>query len=332
MQIFREISMRTTLDRWSEICHEQFGYNAEEVHPIHSCVIGGKRHYIHAPDLKRTHPEYFRKLTHFAKKNNILLKEDQRDETTKQTHCRRRKLLPIMFLAFNLASEPLLAEKSKTKQTLHLFSSEHHETPAKASTHFEQGSSLHIPVDETESIRLERILLNHFRANGTEPESIFADIKELADYYSVHKEAAGLLTALDKQDWKLVYAPHTFQTNISGSRLNVDEVVLYFDPRSGAKLKFYDKCDIKKPFCVASPADALLHELLHAHTILLDTNTFIAQGGLNTHMYPAEHERKTILKENVLYKSMSLRDKRPRPIRSEHTGRHVLVSCVTCVE
>ena len=323
--------MQTTLDRWSEICHDQCGYDSDEVQPIHSCIIGGSPHFVHAPSLEATHPQYFAKLQEFASKNQIKLKADQRSEKNKNSQCRRKKLLPIMFLAFNLAAEPLLADKKQTKHSLKLFSNHIHEHSV-TEIHNEKDNYQHLPVNEAQSVRIERILLSHFKANGKEPETIFSDIKQLADYYSVHKEAADLISALENQDWKLAYAPFTYQTNIVGTRLNVDDVTVYFDPRSGAKLKFYDKCDEKKPFCVASPADALLHELLHVHTVLLETDKFIAQGGLGRHIYPAEHERQTILKENVLYKSMSLRDNRPRPIRSEHTGRHVLVSCVTCID
>ena len=300
------------------------------MHPVHSCVIQGKRHYIHAPTLEKEDPEYFNKLKTFASKNGIKLKADQRTQTDSRPDSRRRKLLPIIFLAFGVNTELSFADEQRMSVSI-----VNEDTPIKneiMDTSVSVQQYADIPINQDASNRIEKVLLKHYAENKGDPDSIKKDIKELAGYYSKHPEALNLLESLEDLNWKIRYAPHTFQTNVAGTRLRINEVTIYFDPRSGAKLKFYDKCSSKRPFCVASPADALLHELLHVQTILLDTKSFIAQGGLNFHMYPAEHERQTILKENVLYKSMSMRDHKPRPIRSEHTGRHVLVSCVTCIE
>lgn len=181
------------------------------------------------------------------------------------------------------------------------------------------------------SRNLEQILLNHMDYPGQFPSEILEDIRILAVYYAHHPEAVRLIESIADSEWKLKYAAHTFRTNIRGSRMSVKKVEVFFDPRSAAKLKFYDGCEEHKRFCIASPADALLHELLHVQTITNDVKAFIGQGGLDTKGYPIEHERLTIMKENVLYRSMTQMDDQPRPLRSEHNGRHVLVSCVTCV-
>ena len=334
--------MKTTLDIWDETCHKLFpslsSKKENALHPIHSCIIDGKPCYVHAPNLEKDDPGYYKKLASFAAKNGIRLKADQRSANETRPNCRRRKLLPILFLTFGVSSELAFAEDNhQVNSTLGLIRHDihNHENVLSIGGSDSNKADQHLKnayPNKVISAKIERILLEHFAPTANTPKSILDDIEQLADYYSSHPEATKLIESLDKLDWKLSYAPHTFQTNIQGSRLQIHDVTVYFDPRSGAKLKFYDKCSSKTPFCVASPADALLHELLHAQTALLDTNTFIAQGGLNGHSYPIEHERHTILKENVLYKSMSRRDHKPRPIRSEHTGRHVLVSCVTCVD
>ncbi len=329
----KKMTEKTTLDSWSDICQNfvERGNGIEElVHPIHTCVIDGQRHYVHAPNLDVKHPTYFKRLCRFAQKHGIKLKADRRGSNTTETRCRRKKLLPIIFLALGTSANVAIAEN---KTSLKLFS-----TPA-ADVASREERSPEVQLDSTSldfrsehSRKIKNILKAHFSPGEDDPENIEGEFELLSQYYAKHPEAMSLIDSISNASWQLKYAPHTFQTDVSGSRLNVEKVTVYFDPRSGAKLKFYDKCSEKKPFCVASPADALLHELLHVQTIVNDTATFIAQGGLGQHVYPVEHERLTILKENILYKRMTKRDHVHRPIRSEHSGRHVLVSCVTCYE
>ncbi|VUD66194.1 hypothetical protein TDB9533_03527 [Thalassocella blandensis] len=322
--------MKTTLDLWYEACndwHTNEGVKNCSTHPIHSCLIEGQHHFIHAPHLPNTDPEYFFQLEHFAASHNINLKPDRRSQAENSHSCRRKKLLPIIFLTLGVAMESVYAKQAPQPQ---------YHTGAEEiiiNTQQEKILSLkNLTEDTAESRIIENILRDHYVSQAEDPATLVRDLKNLARYYSQHPEAAKLINALSMSDWELKYAPHTFQTDVSGTRLSVNKITIYFDPRSGAKLKFYNKCASKKPYCVASPADALLHEFLHVHSIINDINRFIADGGMGSHIYPAEHERQTILKENVLYKAMSQRDKQPRPIRSEHSGRHVLVSCVTCLK
>ena len=326
--------MKTTLDLWYQICrawHAQEGILHGSTHPIHSCLIKGKRHFIYSPTLPDIDPEFYQHLKNYAEQHDIQLQADRRALGDRRHSCRRKKLLPIIFLTLGVAMEPCLAKQALSHQT----QQQQHEGAEEHAINSQQEKILSqkIEVEDTaESQIIERILRDHYVSQAQDPPSIPRDLKNLARYYSRHPEAAKLINALSMSEWDLKYAPHTFQTDISGTRLSVNKITIYFDPRSGAKLKFYDKCEAKTPFCVASPADALLHEFLHAHSVLNDINRFIADGGLSSHIYPAEHERQTILKENVLYKAMSRRDNKPRPIRSEHSGRHVLVSCVTCLK
>ena len=169
------------------------------------------------------------------------------------------------------------------------------------------------------------------------PESSTNDILQdelhtLSDYYSQFPEVARLIHRLSDKPWQLIYSADNYQTVIQGRNFGVEKATVLFDPKSAAKLKFYKKCVEKKPFCRASPADALLHELLHLDAVFSKPDQFIAQGGMSNFNYPYEHERQIILEENKLYKAMSMRDRLPRPQRNDHHGRHILVACITCLE
>ncbi|MFL0809033.1 MAG: hypothetical protein K6L76_01330 [Agarilytica sp.] len=343
------MSRRTTLDAWTEICHSLHPNRSEKssVHPIHSCVISGVRHYVHAPSLSDSDPSYFQRLLNYAKQHHIVLKADRREIRQEPIQGRRKRLLPIMFLAFGMNTGAVFADTDESASpfehiqpmsnvSLAMISPqvdvqtrEDLDIPGKPQ---EKTALAPVDFDKETSLRLQAILSSHLVSQDDDPDTINGDITLIANYYAAHPEATKLLDSIADKEWKLSYAPHTFQTDIKGSRINIEKVHVYFDPRSAAKLKFYDRCSDKAPFCVASPADALLHELLHVQSVVTDTSEFISSGGLSSTLYPAEHEHDTILKENILYASMTRRDKHPRPIRSEHSGRHVLVSCVTCVD
>jgi len=322
--------MKTTLDAWTDICSQLFSsLKSRSVHPIHSCVINKRRHFIHAPELHTEDPRYYQKLKEYAKRHNAILRADRRNLEAKQNTDRRKKLLPVIFLAIGISGERSFAESVLNTNPLPQFEIAQHATRSENST---PQTINQLSSTSKLSHTIENILVSHFAPAIDDPISIASDIKRAANYYASHPEAVELIESIAEESWQLKYAPHTFQTNVTGSKLNLQEINIYFDPRSTAQLKFYDRCSTKTPFCIASPADALLHELLHVQATLKNEKVFIAQGGLPHYMYRAEHERLTILKENILYMAMSIRDKKPRPIRSEYSGRHVLVSCVTCID
>jgi hypothetical protein len=113
--------------------------------------------------------------------------------------------------------------------------------------------------------------------------------------------------------------------------MEVDKAVIHFNTRAAAQLLLNRQCT-DNPVCIASPADALLHELLHAHSMLVDTAQFIDEGGMNNVLYPYEHEYAVIDAERKLYASMSRRDDIKRPQRTDHTGRTVLARCPICIK
>lgn len=320
----------TLLDDWTAHCKNFFAGEPTIAHPIHPCVINNRPHYVHAPELARRDPDYYQRLKQFTDRHGIGLKPDQRQTGAGRHNCRRKKFVPIIFLAMGLLSFPALAEHVDQQLGLMAVSG----VTSDYDSDIQAAPSGRIEKWERSIVSeaIEQILLAHLDTKVDQEPDIRHDITELSIYYARFPAVVKLLTSIARADWTLRYAPHMFQTNVSGSRLEVERVEVFFDPRSGARLKFYDKCKTQKPFCIASPADALLHELLHVEMITQDTATFIQQGGLNPMSYPVEHERLIISRENHLYATMTAVDGQARPIRNEHNGRHVLVSCATCLE
>lgn len=260
------------------------------------------------------------------------------------------KWLPSIILLLSIISLPSMAEKEAAKEPLAIgyphFNSallamtKTNSPPLTAPEPFAEQATMHSKPSQSppkgENLhwhaRIEFALKNHWKPSPNDPANMAKDLAEMAAYFSRFPEVRLLIASIEHKKWQLHYAVATYETKIQGNHLNIDSVTVLFDSRSAAQFKFYRACTDKKPFCVASPADVLLHELLHVQAVVNDPDSFIAQGGMNGVMYPYEHERQTILAEKQLYQSMSAIDGHPRPLRSEHTGRHVLASCVTCLQ
>ena len=174
-------------------------------------------------------------------------------------------------------------------------------------------------------------LKKHYRQQATDPDYIEQDLKKIANYYSDHPEVMSLLDTLKNKNWELVYNEHDWVTVASGNIFQVEKAVIHFNTRSAAQLRLNNGCK-ENPICIASPADALLHELLHTHSMLVKTDEFLAQGGMSSMIYPYQHEYAVIKSERNLYAQMSQRDQTKRPHRHEHTGRIVKAHCPTCIK
>jgi hypothetical protein len=329
--------MKTILDYFSDMFSalllkkRDCGFSS---HPVHFCVIDGKRHCVYAPDLPKKDSVFFQRLVEYTSVQQCRLKADQRRHSASVNDCRRKKYLAIVILTLGMQCGAEVSADEAVSASLSLIGN-----VSGVSKLFERQKSRaeayqerNLDYDSGIARDLENILLQHYVEQPEDPVDLVKDFLKMARYYSSYKEAVSLLKAIKGKNWQLKYAPHTFQTVVHGTRLKVESAVVYFDPRSAAKLKFHNACAVKAPFCIASPADALLHEFLHIEAIFDDRHSFLAQGGMSEQLYPSDHEHQVILKENVLYRAMSAKDKKPRPIRSEHTGRHVFVSCATCTE
>jgi hypothetical protein len=191
-----------------------------------------------------------------------------------------------------------------------------------------EAAKLAAPV----TVEMLSILQKHYADKDSDPNYIQSDLKEMAAYFAQYPEASALLRALDDQSWKLTFTENTFKTDVRGNAFQVYSATIHFDSRAAAKLRSHRACDEKLGACVASPADALLHELLHAKAALLTPEEFIEQGGMNSVIYPYAHEQVVIQGENELYRSMTSVDGRLRPHRHSHSGRLAMADCVTCIK
>ncbi len=178
---------------------------------------------------------------------------------------------------------------------------------------------------------VEHVLFEHYLPGEDDPKYFKQELSNLAKYISRYPSSIQLIRALRKKAWGIRYKARSFETKITGSRMQIVSVDVYFDPRSAAQLKFHRACAKKRAHCIASPADAFLHELLHVKSVVLDPLKFLMKGGMETALYPYSYEMNIIDEENLLYRSMTKIDSQPRPIRREHYGKYTVARCVTCL-
>lgn len=182
-----------------------------------------------------------------------------------------------------------------------------------------------------ESQSISSIFLRHWRPGPDDPPTLRDDIVLMAQYFQRYPQVRSLILQLSQRPWQMQYSPKNHSSDVSGTNITVDQVRIFFDPRSAGQFRFHKVCPQKRPFCIASPADLLLHELLHAYQALLKPRDFIAQGGMATVIYPYEHEQYIIDLEQFYYRAMTDIDNHARPVRSEHFGKSVTVACAVCV-
>lgn len=180
--------------------------------------------------------------------------------------------------------------------------------------------------------RIRALLQSRYQRTKGDPSYVWNDLDKLAAYYSTFPQAVELLLSLEAKSWRLTYRKDTWMTRASGTRVSVNTVRILFDTRAAAQLRFRRNCT-GSPRCVISPADALLHELLHARKMLLEPDRFIAQGGMGGVLYPYIHEADVISAENALYAAMVKTDglERPQRPRHKHIGKMLRASCAVCI-
>jgi len=312
---------------------------------LHPCVINETPCIVYPFGLENSSPQLYQKLSHYFNAKGYALKEDQRCDSTKRTPTQdRRRWMPILLFTAsmlyeadalaNTGLEDLHANANNTGQhqiELNLIPN-NHGSHANNNVRFESVTSQKVQSLKSHTATvLYKILQEHYVKQPTDPKFVQSDLKQMANYYTRFPEVISLLTSLKDKEWTLSYDENTWSTVASGSALQIDKAVIHFNTRSAAKLKLQNSCK-ENPVCIASPADALLHELLHTHSMLIKTTEFIEQGGMNRFRYPFKHEYAVIEAEKTLYASMSKKDGIKRPQRNEHTGRKVIASCVTCIK
>lgn len=311
---------------------------------VHPCVINNQSYIVYPRGLEDKSPNLFARLSQYYQQQGYRLKEDQRtDKCSNKYKNQRRKWAPIFLFTASLLFESSAyadvevnlvgAESLKQHQNLELQLISN----SKIREHIKYNINPIVKTVKQTKIKsalaqsLFEILNNRYKKQKTDPEYIIDDLKEIANYYSDFSESISLIQALENKNWELSFDEHNWVTTGSGNMMQVNKAVIHFNTRSAAQLRLNNGC-ADNPICIASPADALLHELLHAHSMLVNSEEFIAQGGMNNVIYPYEHEYAVIGEERKLYASMSLQDKVKRPQRREHTGRTVKANCPTCIK
>ena len=321
---------------------------------VHPCSIDKQATLVHDRDLAFSNPDLFSDLQAYAQQEGYQLLADRREEDIEVASNRRCKWLPVFTLSLGLsvAVHADHSEQGAVENTLALFDAPLtavlEEPPVNTIDDivFEAGTKFDMEpdaplVDHAEDLPLDplaksiiEILLNHYQVAANDPHYLQGDLQNMAIYFSRYPEAVHLLTLLKGQSWTLNYQANTFETEVRGNQIQIKAVSVNFDSRAAAQLRSHKSCketDLRG-MCVASPADALLHELLHVKSALLESQQFISQGGLCSVIYPYAHEVDVIKKENELYRSMSTYDGLFRPSRHQHSGRLVASNCATCLD
>ncbi len=309
---------------------------------VHPCVINNEPYIVYPRGLEKGAPHLFSNLSSHFRKQGYRLKEDQRRENTTDKHLHnRRKWAQVILISASLLFES--AANADFEIDLHnpeALANSEVQVQLVSNTNVRQRISEQI---NTTGIQFEtivvsdiartiyEILASRYHEKDGDPAYIRNDLKKMANYYSEYPETVNLLYELKDKKWEIVFDENNWMTIAKGNIFRVTSAIVYFNTRSAAKLKLNNKCD-DNPVCIASPADAFLHELLHVHSMLLKSDEFIKQGGMNNILYPYRHEFSVIEAERTLYAAMSHQDNMKRPQRSDHIGRNVKVSCPTCIK
>jgi hypothetical protein len=313
-------------------------------------VINGDQALVHAHDLQLRNPTFYQQLQGYAKQHQYLLVADRRHQEDNEASGRRKAWLPVIVLSLGISSAMATDKPGSThtgfadhssQTVLSLFLPNEHESLAVDADlpriskpileETEDSLEYEFPASD-DSAPIEAILLDHYTSNDNDPDYILQDILQIARYLSQYPEAVAIINDLADHSWQLRYDKNTFETEVRGNSFQVQAVDIRFDSRAAAQLRNHKSCATNANACIASPADALLHELLHAKSALLETTKFIAQGGLSSVLYPYAHEYEVIKNENTLYRSMSARDGVLRPQRHAHAGKLVASSCSFCIQ
>jgi len=313
---------------------------------VQPCVINNQPYVIYPKGLQEKSPELFQQLKEYYTARHYALKEEQRQTNHGRPQRKdRRRWAPIVLFTASLlfeanASAEIQHETHNTLQNqpqtseLRLIPKEQPDgvqSQERVRSLKESATVSNTILKAGVAGEIFTLLRTHYKQQSTDPAYIIDDLKQIANYYSEFPEVIALLEPLKNKKWQLTYDENNWDTVAIGNMFQVDRSIIHFNTRSAAQLLLNLKCK-DNPVCIASPADALLHELLHAYSMLVDTSQFIAQGGMNNVLYPYRNEYAVIDAERKLYAEMSNRDEIRRPLRTDHTGRAVKASCPLCIK
>lgn len=312
---------------------------------VHPCIINNQAHIVYPRGLEEDAPQIFKQLSHHFSGLGYKLKEDQRYKTAHNSHLfKRRSWVPIILFTAGLLFESsaqadieINIDKSSSinQQQIELQLISNNGVLSNIRDQLETSSIKternNLSSQQHTTYTLFKILRTRYKKDNNDPPHIVSDLKKIADYFSHYPEVIALLNAIKDKNWVLVFDQDNWSTIASGNLFEIERAEIHINTRSAAQLRLNDSCK-DNPVCIASPADALLHELLHVHSMFNNTEKFMAQDGMNNTLYPYQHERNIIKQERELYKNMSNKDGVKRPSRLSHAGRIVRANCSTCIK
>lgn len=308
---------------------------------LHPCVIEGKASLVCLRDLSLINQQAYAKLQEIAKQYRLFLKEDKRTQDVNLGFINRRKKISLVltFCLGLIASSRMVSADELKGQINSGFVTTHLAAPNIMKAKLPSAETIleayakkkpDLKIDEQAEINIKNFLMTAYHPESGDPSYIADDIAAMAHYYSKYPDAVQLFNELQNRKVVLKFKSDNWQTQAWGNQYYIDSATIYFDTRIAAQLLDQEGCETN-PACDISPADALLHELLHAKLMLVDSQHFIETGGMLPNLYPFEHEREVIAGENRLYQEMNEQDGLSRPIRNRHTGHLFHVNCAACL-
>ncbi|WP_347986803.1 hypothetical protein [Methylomonas sp. AM2-LC] len=324
---------------------------------LHPCVIEGRAALVCQQNLSVIAPHAYAELHAIAAQYQIYLKESRRSQQIDHGgYDRRNKKLIVLTFCMNLLATSRLvtadelvthtmvaAYSSSTNSSMQLvnaigsdgkavISLRHAALPtAQQVLEVYEKDKMTMQSDPQAERVIKNFLIGSYQAEANDPTYIDQDLTEIAHYYAEYPAVIQLLEQFQEKKVILKFKANNWQTQAWGTENQVNSVTVYFDTRIGAERLLNDANCNANPACSIAPADALLHELLHAKLMLLESQHFIEGGGMLQTLYPFEHEREVIDRENQLYTEMNHEDGMYRPIRHQHIGDLVHVGCAVCL-
>ena len=332
-------------------------YRYPQYHFLHPCIINGKAALVCHAQLSQLSPLAFTALEEITEKHVIFLKQDSR--TAEQQHGLNRRTNAAVVLGFCLGmiSTPVLSRDrvneslvAKNQVTAELVSTHNHLSAQVKQTNGQLVISLRHAkppsaeqvlnaykekkqlqtIDANSLVKISTFLKKAYQHQQGDPVSIRVDLQKMAKYYAQYPRVVELISELSEKNVLLKYKKSHWQAQALGTQYAVEQVTVMFDTRVGAQLWMHPDCKAN-PACNITPADALLHELLHAKLMIVDSDEFIHNGGMKPTLYLFDHEKQVIVEENALYSEMSQQDGLARPIRRKHSGDLLYASCALCL-
>lgn len=310
---------------------------------------------FYSHNLETDYPQAARYLFELAQPLNFQVIRDRRSDASEVSRERRGKLALILGLGSLLSLEPVLADdleriniglSAHNRGTLELEidntadgitirrrTLETREL-VRGMQRLEHCMPSDPPADTLPCIRsrneqadrIESFLLDRL---GMDRKQEFSeqDLRLVAEYFSQFPEVGELVDRLRDHHFKLIPTRNRWMTQADIRNSGIADVRVYFSLHSAAQTHFMHGCG-GQPACTTSPADALLHELIHVSLIYRQPGQFMTSAA-NTG-YPHAHENEVIAEERRLYEHMTRTDGLPRPQRRQHAGHLVAVSSPVC--